>query len=154
MNLNFVVQLNSSPFRADSVILSLGAQGVVLNTDSILAGASFAFGSVSEERIEWLTPPTAVHILNPFLLSLLSDGSVEVHEIATLSSIQRIQISTTFHALSLAVCPYENIKTAQQGSFSNHAYLCNGDQLSVLRMIPLAAQVCNFVGFRYRCCLL
>lgn len=118
---------------------------MVLSTESILSGASFAYGSVNEERIEWLALPTAVHRLNPFLLSLLTDGSVEVHEIATLSSIQRIQISTTFHALSLAVCPYENIKTAPTGSFSNHAYLCNGDQLSVLRMIPLSAQVFCFI---------
>jgi hypothetical protein len=121
-----------------------------LRTESVLSGASFAFGSANEERIEWIAPPTSVHILNPFLLSLLSDGSVEIHDLAGLSSIQRIQISSNPYALSLAVCPFDNRATNNNNNssnFSNHAYLCNGEQLSVLRMIPLISQVGAIGGF-------
>lgn len=124
-------------------MFSLGVQGVLLSTESVLSGGSFAFGSQNEERIEWVAPPTAVHILNPFLLSLLSDSSIEVHEIATLTSIQKIQISSPSpHILSLAICHDDMYRTGTAPSvFQNHAYICNGEQLSVLRMIPLSAQV-------------
>lgn len=118
-------------------------QGVLVGTESVLSGASFAYGSQNEERIEWVAPPVAVHILNPFLLSVLSDSSIEIHEIATLTSIQKIQISSPSpHVLSLAVCSDDLYRNGSApSSFQNHAYICNGEQLSVLRMIPLSSQV-------------
>jgi hypothetical protein len=108
-----------------------------------LSGISSSYGT-SEERIEWVSPPISVQIMNPYLLSLLTDSSVEIHELATLSSIQRIQISSPSpHNLSLAICceDYQKFIGGQPSNFLYHAYLCNGEQLSVLRMVPLANQV-------------
>ncbi len=135
-------QIPHSAFRSDCILLSLGLQGILLNTECVLSGASFTFGSQNEERIEWTAPPTSIHILNPFLLTLLSDSSVEIHEMATLTSIQKLQISSPSpHALSLAICTDDSRSNSSSSIFQNHAYLCNGEQLSVLRMIPLSNQV-------------
>lgn len=123
--------------------MSLGNQGIVVGLDNLMIGFPNVTLTGSEERIEWPSSPTAIQILNPYLLSLLSDSSVEIHELATLTSIQRIQISSTPHGLSIAACIEDHHKLigGQPSGFVNHVYLCNGEQLSVLRMVPIANQV-------------
>ena len=78
-----------------------------------------------------------MHRLTPFLVSLLAD-SVEVHNEANLTSLQRIRFpaGSASSSLSLSTCV---IGGAVDGL--EHAFVCTGDQLIMLRMIPLTQQV-------------
>jgi hypothetical protein len=79
----------------------------------------------------------------PFLLSMLID-SVEIHDEATLTSLQRISITgtsptTTTPTISSPMCMVS--VTLPQPSL-DHALVCaGGDTLVYLRMVPLSNQV-------------
>lgn len=127
-------------FRPDALLLSLGLQGVVLEMDKVLAGTSFAFGSTSEERLEWAGLPVFCSVLLPFIVSGLAD-SVEVHDLGSLLPLQRITISALGqHEPSFCSSSVElsNSNTQQFG------FICNGEELSVLKMIPIAKQVRHY----------
>lgn len=127
------------------ILLSIGFQGVLLQSDSVVSGTSFAYGSSDEERLEWSALPCSINVLNPFLLSVLSDSSIEVHDLATLVPLQRISISSPSpHVLSLSLCVDDPSRAGPNPNFSYHAFISNGEQLSVLKMIPLSAQVNAF----------
>ncbi len=146
----------ATPFRSECVLLSLGVQGVLLETARVLQGSSFAFGSASEERLEWSAHPASLHLVNPFLVSLLPEA-VEVHDLVSLQGLQRVQISSPSpHLLSICSChvesvptPFSNAAIPSGNSSSSGAgpsttqcvFLCNGEQLSVLKMIPISSQV-------------
>lgn len=133
------------------VLLTLGSQGVLLDLDAVVQGQSFAFGSVNEERIEWSAMPNAVQILNPFVVSLLSDSSVEIHSLANLVALQKISISVpSGSSLSFAVNLEEGVPTST--SFGQHVFICNGDQLSALKMVPLATQVHKILDCKFSRC--
>ena len=124
-----------------------------MNTESVLSGNSFAYGSMDEERIEWSALPLASQLMNPFLLSVLSDSTVEIHDLASLMPLQKISIASPApHILSMAICVEDPTKlligsssassnSSSTATFAYHAYVCNGEQLSILKMIPLATQV-------------
>jgi hypothetical protein len=135
-----IANFPQSSIRRETILLSLGTQGVFLDADAVLQGRSFAYGSSNEERIEWSALPTAVEVLNPFVISCLSDSSVEIHSLASLVALQKISISTpSTQSLSFAVYPEEGIPPVN--SLGQHVYVCNGDQLTALKMVPLATQV-------------
>ena len=147
-------ELPASPFRGESTILSTGLQGVVLDTAKVLSGVSFAYGGPSEERLEWSSQPVSAIVVNPFIVTLLADA-VEIHDIATLHTLQKIQItSTSPHVLSMCSCfidvaaPVGNSSSFAVGGLvaqSQCIFLCNGEQLSVLKMIPIMNQVPNYL---------
>ncbi len=117
----------------------------------MMSGSSFAFGSPSEERLEWAAQPISSSVVNPFIVSLLGD-MVEIHDLGSLQSLQRVQItSPSPHLLSICVghveavpTPFSNVainpSNAAHPSTSQCVFLCNGEQLSVLKMIPIANQ--------------
>ncbi len=144
--------------RGETVLLALGLQGVLLEASRVLAGASFAFGSASEERMEWAGQPVAVSVVNPFLVSLLAD-QVEVHDLVSLHSLQRIQItSASPHILSMCTAfveaiptPFSNTSSGGSSSTlpssaSQCVFVCNGEQLSVLKMLSIGNQVATLVS--------
>lgn len=115
---------------------------MVLPSDKILEGVSFSYGSMDEERLEWSSAPLSCSLLNPFIVSALSDSSIEIHDLATFMSLQRIMISSPSpHILSVSVCCEETLKNHPSPNFAYHVFVCNGEQLSVLKMIPLHVQV-------------
>lgn len=125
-------------FRPDALLLSLGLQGVVLEMEKVLAGTSFAYGSTSEERLEWAGLPVFCSVVLPFLVSGLSD-SVEIHDLASLAPLQRITVSALgSHEISFCSCNVELSTSTQQFGF-----ICNGEELSLLKMIPISKQVCT-----------
>jgi hypothetical protein len=124
------------------MVLSIGLQGVLIPSETIQTARAFSYNSLDQERIEWSSPPWATQLLNPFILSVLSDSNIEVHDLASLNVLQRISISSAApQNLSLSVCCNDSNKCGPQPNFSQHAFVCNGEQLSVLKMIPLTAQV-------------
>lgn len=137
-------------YRPATLLLSLGLQGVVLELDKVLAGTSFAYGSTTEERLEWAGLPVFCSIVLPFIVSGLPD-SVEIHDLANLIPLQRIMISALgSHELSFCSTTLE----ASPGALSaitgpgtaaipqqQLGFVCNGEELSLLRMIPIAKQV-------------
>ena len=134
-------------FRPDAVLLSLGLQGVVLEMDKVLAGTSFAFGSTSEERLEWAGLPVFCSVLLPFIVSGLAD-SVEIHDLGSLLPLQRITISALGQhepSFCSSVVELSNNNTQQFG------FICNGEELSVLKMIPIAKQVSSLSILFFLC---
>lgn len=129
--------MEGNRFRPDALLLSLGLQGVVLEMEKVLTGTSFAYGSTSEERLEWAGLPVFCSVLLPFIVSGLAD-SVEIHDLASLLPLQRITISAINHELSFCSSTVELSTSTQQFGF-----ICNGEELSVLKMIPIAKQVCD-----------
>lgn len=129
-------QMAANIFRPAALLLSLGLQGVVLELDKVLAGTSFAYGSTTEERLEWGGLPVFCSVLMPFVVSGLPD-SVEIHDLASLVPLQRITISTLgAHEISFCSGSLELSTATQQFGF-----VCNGEELSLLKMIPIAKQV-------------
>lgn len=135
-------QFPGNAFRNESVLVTLGLQGVFLDIELILHGQSFAYGSATEERIEWSGPPQIVQILNPFIITALPDA-IEIHSLSNLAVLQKVAFPSG-SILSLAAVPEDSVPTAS--SLGQHAFICNGDQLSVLKMTPLVSQVESLVS--------
>jgi hypothetical protein len=115
-------------------------QGVILDSEAVTQGQSFSYGSPNEERLEWSALPITIQQLNPFLLSMLVDSTIEIHSLASLLPLQKISIpNPSSSILSLTTCLEESTPTVH--SLGQHAFICNGDQLSALKMIPLPTQV-------------
>jgi hypothetical protein len=110
-------------------ILSIGTQGVVVD---VLGGTG-----VSDERLEWATPPVASHAAVPFILTLLLD-SIEVHDIGTLTSLQRIRFVTP--AFPTSMSPIDSMPGTPSSS-----YVSAADSVVVLTMVPLSTQVMRLV---------
>lgn len=92
---------------------------------------------VLDERLEWATPPILSHAAIPFILTLLLD-SIEVHDIGTLTSLQRIRFVTP--AFPTSMCPIENMPGAPSSS-----YVSAADSVVVLTMVPLSTQIQRLV---------
>lgn len=127
----------------------------------MVAGENFSFGSAaSEERMEWIAPPTLVMLAAPlFLVSLIAVSSfgsssssvlgattgsvsgsclVEVHDVVSLQALQKIALPTS----SVLICPLQLMGDAEEGSeMQQHLLISSGDQLYNTRMIPVATQV-------------
>lgn len=128
--------MSANTFRPDALLLSLGLQGVVLEMDKVLAGTSFAYGSTSEERLEWGGVPVFCSVILPFIVTGLADG-VEIHDLGSLAPLQRIAISTLSN-FDLSFCSANvDLSSGEQ----RLGFICNGEELSLLKMIPIAKQV-------------
>jgi hypothetical protein len=145
------------------VLLSLGLQGVVLELSKVLAGQSFSFGTLNEERLEWSSPPLSCQVSTPFLLSVLNDG-IEIHDLKTLTVLQKILVpSPSPHVISLYSdflpslnTPSTTTTTTTNNSSNNNSnsnsysppfqvnFVCNGEQAFILKLIPLTTQVFLF----------
>lgn len=138
-----VVDLVANQFRGDALLLSLGQQGILVEQEAILHGGYINPQGSNVERLEWSAVPNTVHVMTPFILSTLSDSSVEVHDLLTLAPLQKISIvSPSGHMLSLSVCCEDGIRAQAAASpFLYHSLVCNSDQLLALRMTPLTVQV-------------
>lgn len=156
------MQLPTSVLRPESLLLSAGQQGVLLELDRVLAGESFPFGTSAEERLQWSAAPQSVHFLRPFLISLLPE-SVEVHDLGSLAPVQRIFMSSAATSLPLSFCSctleqtapasmtMSMSMTAMNAGGSNrsssssrsmtYGYICSGEQVQVLKMVPVVQQV-------------
>lgn len=119
----------------------------MLDTDDVVAGTSFSFGRVEEERIEWSSSPVSLQYASPFLVSLLMDA-IEIHDVVNFSSLQRIDFQSS-SPLSLCSCSFDLRMFAGRTTESltkknetvNHIYVCNGDEILVMSMLPLSVQV-------------
>lgn len=131
------LELPHTSLRASSVLLSIGLQGVILDTLTSKSNISNTSGSAYEERMEWSGPPTSVHLMAPFIMSLLVD-SVEIHDMASLCSLQRITLSSG----PCSMCLYPFLVT---GRGVENAFISTGDQISVLKMVHLSSQVLTLV---------
>ena len=148
-------QLPQSPLRNTSLILSIGLQGVLIDISGGQAsGASGSGGVVPSatqtslvtktgglgDRLEWASAPVVMHRLTPYILTLLSD-SVEVHNEASLMSLQRIRFTagSASATLSSTTCLIGGPSSGVENGF-----VCSGDQLWMLRMYPLTDQVSKF----------
>lgn len=129
------MDMPKSSTRNGYVLLSIGLQGILLDLKGKMTG--LVSNLSYEERMEWASPPISTHIVSPFILSLLQD-SVEIHDMISLTSLQRISISCSPNT-SMSLCP------CSFGSGLEHAYLSVGDQISFLKMVPLSTQVQTLV---------
>jgi len=90
------------------------------------------------EYIEWISCPLSISLIQPFLVSILND-TIEIHELITFKSIQRIIISS-LSSIEISFC---SCMVELTNGSSQHGYICNGEQLSALKLIPIARQVCT-----------
>ena len=111
-----------------------------------LSGTCFAFGSASEERIEWLSSPLVVSLLSPYLVSILNDA-VEIHDLVNFQSLQHITVSS-LSAQEISYCSsFVELSTNTQ----QFGFICNGEQLSILKLIPISRQVHYMLFVLYLC---
>ena len=127
------MEMPTSSTRNGYVLLSIGLQGILLDLKGKMSGT--VSNSSYEERMEWASAPISTHIVSPFILSLLQD-SIEIHDIISLASLQRISITPN---ASMSLCP------CSFGSGLEHAYLSTGDQITFFKMVPLSSQVQSLV---------
>lgn len=160
-----ITQLPANFIRPESLLLSLGTTGVVIDIDKALLCTSNTTTSGSSnvsaydqnqhsylqynnhhyqqssnntriERIEWSSFPLSVSFIQPYLVSILIDA-VDIHELSSFRSVQRIIISSlSSQEISFCSCMVEHsINSFQYG------YICNGEQLSALKLISIPRQV-------------
>jgi hypothetical protein len=125
------MEMPTSSTRNGYILLSTGLQGIVLDLKGKMNNT--ITNSSYEERMEWASAPISTHIVSPFILSLLQD-SVEIHDMISLASLQRIMISAPPNT-SMSLCP------CSFGSGLENAYLSIGDQITFLKMVPISTQV-------------
>lgn len=101
---------------------------------------------LEEQRIEWSTAPNQLTVTSPFLVSLLQD-SVEVHDIYTLSSLQRIKFVAPSIPLSLYLCDNVSVSTNTSVIRIPCCYVLTSDSINILTLIPLSVQVSTFYRF-------
>jgi len=161
-----ILQIPSSHLRGESLLLSLGNQGIILPLDKVIHGDNFSH-VYNERKIEWSASPNAISIMKPFLLSVLMDSSIEIHNLSNFLPLQKISIACPSPlSLNITVCQDDSASTSStpgggmmnnnnnnntnnnmygndmfNASFAFHAYVCNGEQLSVIKMIPLNTQI-------------
>lgn len=140
-----VLEVPGGGIRRDSVLLSIGTQGLLIDTDALLAGGYVNPSSPTVDRIEFSSQPVAVHVMSPFLLTVLGDA-IEVHDLLTLVPLQKIPVTST-NPLTCTVLVEDVLRgLASNSPFAYHAFVCNGEQLLALRMSPLPAQVNHLVA--------
>ena len=159
------LQLPANFIRPESLLLSLGTTGVVIDLDKALIcntnASSSSISSTSSsnqhshvqynnhhynqssnnntriECIEWSSFPLSVSFIQPYLVSILIDA-VEIHEIISFRSVQRIVISSlSSQEISFCSCIVEHNSTSSY----QYGYICNGEQLSALKLISMPKQV-------------
>jgi hypothetical protein len=148
------LELPATTLRRNSVILSVGLQGVIIDAGPLSnsAGAAAIGGPSYEERLEWCAAPQSMNRATPFLLTLLAD-SVEVHAEATLQSLQRIRLvqRVSGQTLSLATATYttgiaQRDNSAVEESSELLVFFSTGDYIEALKMVPLKQQIGELVG--------
>lgn len=119
--------------------------------DKVVSGTSFAYGSPKEERLEWAAASLESSVVKPFIISLLTD-SIEVHDLGSLLSLQRIFLSSSQSSQQLSfttgVLDLSNThsSSAMLGpSTMESAFVCTGEQVSMLKMLPIPQQVKGLV---------
>ncbi len=144
-----VVELASSVLRGDSVLLSVGQVGLLLDEEQVLTGNYITPLGSKISRIEWSNLPLSINIMTPFILTPLIDCSLEVHDLLTLVPLQKINCisSNPSSSLSLTVCCEDQLKAVATSSpFLFHSMVCNGEQLLSMRMTPLLNQVNTLIA--------
>ena len=142
----FCLELPNSITRPASILLSLGTQGIVMEYAKLLSveGISVESGALSvysSTVLEWLAAPVSAYLVNPFIVSHLSDSlnTIEIHDLATLNSLQKISVFNTpllYDRVSLYTCFVDAEAFKQQ-----YVYICNGDQMATLNLVPISAQI-------------
>lgn len=94
-------------------------------------------------RLEWSSPVVSLHLQMPFLVSFLTDA-VEIHDIATLTCLQRLAIPG---ALSISTSSFSGGRTRNRGF---GLFVSTADQIVHYSMITLPQQVlCNRFDCRH-----
>ena len=152
----FCLELPASALRPGSVLLSLGVQGIVIENSKFLSLGSQRINIVgnASSMLEWVYQPLTASLVNPFIVSLLADNSnsIEIHDVATLNQLQKINVFSTHMSsdrISISTCFVDvdrggmPILSASGASSSQQQYLyiCNGEQVSMLKMVPLQSQI-------------
>ena len=127
------------------VVLSVGIQGVLVDV--------FGSGIVSQdERLEWSSTPISSYFSASFLVSLIHGDSVEIHDIGTLVSLQKIKCGspsspiTCLYALDMSAGGTGGISASDSVvAAGGTAYVCGQDNVQILEMIPLHLQVTRLV---------
>lgn len=128
------LELHGSSIRPSSLLLSIGAYGVLMDVSE--PGKFGKNSGTYEERFEWTSPPISLHLVSPFVISLSTD-CLEVHDIASLTMLQKIPLSSTNGLLSLQPVSLMNGATT--------AFVSTGEAIMILKMIPLGFQVTRLV---------
>ena len=101
------------------------------------------FFTTIDVRLEWSSSPIIINYIQPFIVRILND-SIEIHDIITLTSLQRIplqplQSTSSFTSniinYSFNSCYIDPLSGIEYG------YLCNNESIHIIRMIPLSIQI-------------
>lgn len=134
----------SNELRSAAVLLSHGVQGLLFDAFKVMSKSSSV---LFDNRLEWSSAPVSVHLLSPFIVTILSD-SLEIHDIASLCSLQRVPLpstsptsafSSSSTTYSFSACEIDPLHGLEYG------YVSAGDQIVVLRMTPLSSQIKNLM---------
>ena len=105
-------------------------------------------------------------MMKPFLITVLLDATIEIHSLSNFVILQKLSIACVNPMyLNITICQEDTTTNTSSNngngnglpvgypgehhtgssllgtSFAFHAYICNGEQLSVIKMIPLTTQV-------------
>lgn len=101
----------------------------------------------ADERLEWSSPPIALILSLPFIITLLSDA-IELHDISTLSALQKIRITTPPPTLS-PISNAQHMCVSDLGCGRVYLYVCSPDQVKVSVIFRCFRYACNVTSRIY-----
>jgi tetratricopeptide (TPR) repeat protein len=127
------VPANSIIGKTSRILLSVGLQGVLMDSSSAINSSTF------KEKITWATAPIACAVTFPNKLITLQKGSLEIHDLGSLESIQFI----SFAAPSITQEPAMDIYRV--GKTEEHIFLSTGAKVEVFVMASIKKQISELV---------
>jgi hypothetical protein len=92
----------------------------------------------SDERLEWSSPPVKLILSRPYIISLLTDN-IEIHDMVTLSSLQKIRL--TSGPAQTPISNAQDMTISDLGCGRAFLYAVTLEQVNFFKMVPLAVQV-------------
>ena len=130
--------ISSNPRRPASVLLSVGLQGILVE----IAPTSKGKPTVFDHRIEWSSPPLACKQAFPYVLvSLLAQGTVEIHDLSSMIFLQSLNVSQALNLDSLSSSVSLNFFLSRFTKAEDHIFVGAGDKIACFHMVPLATQI-------------
>lgn len=107
-----------------------GTEGVLYELSSLSTSAP----SSPDEKLEWTSPPVAVAVVSPVIISLTA-AQVDIHDLSTLSLLQSIKFSAPVPSY---IC---SLATAVNPNARHTIFASSSDAIFVLPIVPLTKQI-------------
>lgn len=128
------VPANAVTGKTRRILLSIGIQGVLMDSSSAISSSTF------KEKISWAAEPIDCVVTFPNKLVTLQKGSLEVHDLMSLESVQFINFGSPSITMQPAIDVHRINKAEEQ------IILSTGGRVEVYVMVSVVKQIGDLVN--------